>query len=345
MFPVPGSRYLIGHIPWYSALIVLGACIAVWMAVREEKRLNLKKDTIIDLTLWLLPFGIVGARIYYVFFSWDQFASDPLSVFYIWEGGIAIYGAVIAGLIVILVFCRIRHQSVLTLCDLIAPGLALAQSIGRWGNYFNMEAYGPEITNPSLCFFPFAVLIRHDTGFTWHMAAFFYESLADALIFLFLIVARRKWLRKTGDVFFFYAFLYGSARLVIEELRTDSLYSSSLRISQVLAFLICLSVLIYYFIKRKKAVSWSRRIVSVICFVSSVLFSVFVFSAITHTGPVFLPSSLKIRLIFLSSFSLLMILSLFVIYGPSDSTEVLYANHTDQKPAVSPSTSDGSGAG
>ena len=98
MFPVPGSRYLIGHIPWYSALIVLGACIAVWMAVREEKRLNLKKDTIIDLTLWLLPFGIVGARIYYVFFSWDQFASDPLSVFYIWEGGIAIYGAVIAGL-------------------------------------------------------------------------------------------------------------------------------------------------------------------------------------------------------------------------------------------------------
>ena len=118
MLSVPYSRYLIYPIPWDSFLIVLGVVLAVLIACREEKRAGLKKDTVIDLALWLLPGGIIGARIYYVVFSWNQFRDDFLSVFRIWEGGLAIYGAIISGLIVLLVFCRHRGLSPLLLCDL-----------------------------------------------------------------------------------------------------------------------------------------------------------------------------------------------------------------------------------
>ena len=102
MLSVPYSRYIFDPVPWYSFLIVLGVALAVILACREERRVGLPKDTMIDLTLWLLPFGIIGARLYYVLFSWDQFRSDLLSMFRVWEGGIAIYGAVIAGIVMLL---------------------------------------------------------------------------------------------------------------------------------------------------------------------------------------------------------------------------------------------------
>ena len=209
MFPAPSSRYIFGSLPWYSVLIVTGAAIAVILALREEKRVSIKKDTIIDLALWLLPLGIVGARIYYVAFSWSDFRDNPLSVLKIWEGGIAIYGAVIAGLIVVIVFSRIRKIPALLLCDLIAPGLVLAQGLGRWGNYFNMEAYGAPVENPALCFFPFSVLIPSDPTNPWHLATFFYESVWDIGVFILLVILRRRLFRRQGDVFFFYAVLYG----------------------------------------------------------------------------------------------------------------------------------------
>ena len=251
---VPYSRYLIYPIPWYSFLIVLGASLAVFLAVKEEKRSGIKKDTVIDLVLIMLPVGIIGARIYYVVFSWPQFRDDFFSVFRIWEGGLAIYGGILAGLVVLILFCKKRGLPTLLLCDIIVPSLALAQSIGRWGNYFNMEAYGFTITDPRFCFFPFAVQIPAD-GYAWHLATFFYESLWDFSIFLFLVVFRRKYHKlKQGDLFFFYAFLYAAGRLAIEEMRLDSLYAvSSVRISQLLSVIICLLIIIYYLIKAKNS--------------------------------------------------------------------------------------------
>ena len=246
---IPYSRYLIKPLPWYSFLIVLGVALAVYLAVKEEKRLRLPKDTIIDLALFAIPFGILGARIYYVVFSWDSFRNDLLSILRIWEGGIAIYGAVIAGFIVVIVFCRIRRLSVLALCDAVVPGLALAQCIGRWGNYFNMEAYGLPLHSASLCFFPLAVQIPSADGYTWHMASFFYESVLNLGIFLFLWIFGRRKLQHRGDSFFFYLFLYGAGRLIIEETRLDSLYSSGVRISQLLSAALCLFVLIRYAVR------------------------------------------------------------------------------------------------
>ena len=157
MSSIPSSRYIFGTIPWYSFLIVTGVVIAIILACREEKRAGLPKDTVIDLALWLIPFGIIGARIYYVVFSWEQFRYDLLSVFRIWEGGIAIYGGIIAGLIVLLLFCRNRHLSAFLLCDMIAPGLVFAQAIGRWGNWLMPGIWRRSSMNPSgTCVFSFS---------------------------------------------------------------------------------------------------------------------------------------------------------------------------------------------
>ncbi len=325
MFPAPSSRYIFGSLPWYSVLIVTGAAIAVILALREEKRVSIKKDTIIDLALWLLPLGIVGARIYYVAFSWPDFRDNPLSVLKIWEGGIAIYGAVIAGLIVVLVFSRIRKIPALLLCDLIAPGLVLAQGIGRWGNYFNMEAYGAPVENPALCFFPFSVLIPSDPSNPWHLATFFYESVWDIGVFILLMILRRHLFRRQGDVFFFYAFLYACGRLVIEDFRMDSLYAaSSVRVSQLLSVLVCVILLIMYFARSGKR---SVRPLRILVFAVPLSFA---FPVLAYTLNIIIhPDEMSLfhRFLFLTSYSAVNILSLFILYGRSSREEVLYAVH------------------
>lgn len=251
MSSVPYSRYLIYPVPWYSFLIVIGASLAVFLACRKEQKAGFPKDTVIDLAFWILPFGIIGARLYYVIFSWDQFSGDLLSVLRVWEGGLAIYGGVIAGLIVLFLFARRRRHSALLLCDIIVPGLALAQSIGRWGNWFNIEAYGFNVTGTSICFFPLAVQVPADQ-YAWHLATFFYESVWDFIVFLFLTILWHKPYRKRGDLFFFYLFLYGAGRLIIEEMRLDSLYASSVRISQLLSVLLCTFVLAFFYISARR---------------------------------------------------------------------------------------------
>lgn len=229
------SRFIFAGITWYGVLVVAGMAAAALLAVREEKRLGLPRDTFIDLALLLIPCGILGARLYYVLFTWREYASDPLSILYIWNGGLAVYGGIIAGLLVVLLFARRRKLPAPTLLDCIAPGLALAQGIGRWGNFFNGEAYGLPITDPRFRFFPVGVPI----GGEWHLAAFFYESAADILIFLWLWLRRKKRTR-AGDTLLGYLLLYGAVRAVIEGLRTDSLqgFIAGLRVSQVLSILL-----------------------------------------------------------------------------------------------------------
>lgn len=249
MLAQPSSRLIFGILPWYGFLIVCGMVLALILAIREEKRIGLPKDTVLTLVLWMIPIALIGARLYYVAFSWNEYASDPIRILYIWEGGLAIYGGIIAGLITIAVYSKAKKLSLLTLCDIIAPGLALAQGIGRWGNYFNMEAFGLAVTDPALQFFPFAVLINEGGTQVWHMATFFYESLADILIGLFLLAVRHKMMKKTGDTFCWYLLLYGAARLITENFRTDSLYGGSFRISQILSVLMCIGVLLVFTVR------------------------------------------------------------------------------------------------
>lgn len=232
---IPYSRYVFGTLPWYGVLIVCGIAAAVGLCLREEKRLGLQQDTVIDLAFWVIPLGLIGARVYYVIFQWDLFAPDPLSALRIWEGGLAIYGGVIGGLVGVLLFSARRKLNPFILTDIIVPGLSLAQGIGRWGNYFNMEAYGREITNPAWQFFPIGVQIPSADGYAWHMATFFYESCWDLLVFGLLWFVIRKRSHHSGTVTLWYLLLYGTGRFFIEGLRMDSLMSSGIRVSQLLS--------------------------------------------------------------------------------------------------------------
>lgn len=216
----------------YGLAIVLGIAAAVIYMRQESKRLKLPQDLAVDMALWSVPPAVVAARLYYVAFAWELFKNDPLSIFKVWEGGLAIYGGVIGGALGVLLLSRRRRLPFLQLADLVAPGLILAQAIGRWGNYFNGEAYGYAVTNKALQFFPLAVL----TNGTWHMATFFYESLWNFLGFLLLLKLRRRFYQNGhGLVFYAYLMVYGVGRMVIEGLRTDSLMLGAARVSQLLS--------------------------------------------------------------------------------------------------------------
>lgn len=240
MGAMPTNRLAFGILPWYSLIMVCAISLAVFLCAREEKRLKLPKDTAVDVALMAIPLGIIGARLYYVAFSWDQFAYNPIRILYVWEGGIAIYGAIIGGFAGMAIIAKRRKFLLRTLLDMAAPGLIIAQALGRWGNYFNMEAYGVAVTNPQWQFFPFAVLIQENGQPVWHLATFFYESCWNVITFLLLMSFRSKMSHK-GDVFLWYVLLYGAGRAVIEGLRTDSLMwgGSAVRISQWLSLVAC----------------------------------------------------------------------------------------------------------
>lgn len=254
MVAIPYSRTLVGGLPWYSVLIVTGIVLALWLTDQEAKRRRLPKDTAVDLALVVVPCGIVGARLYYVVMSWEAFAADPISTLYIWNGGIAIYGGVIGGALGALAYAKKKHLSFAVLLDCIAPGLLLAQAIGRWGNYFNMEAYGPVIANPRLQFFPMAVLIPNGQGMVWHAATFFYESAWNLMGFFVLWLLRRRQ-NGEGRVFAWYLVVYGSGRFCIEQLRQDSLYMGGIRASQYLSVVLCVAA-VAFLLWQKRSMLW-----------------------------------------------------------------------------------------
>lgn len=258
---MPSSRLILGVLPWYSVLIVCGMCAALLLCTLEEKRLGLPKETTIDLALFVIPLGVIGARLYYVFFAWDMFRGDPISILKVWNGGLAIYGGVIGGLLGACIFAWRRKVSLLPLCDMIAPGLVLAQAIGRWGNFFNMEAYGLPVTDPALQFFPFAVLIPENGSMVWHMATFFYESMWNLCAFV-VLWRLRKHKQREGDLLLWYMLLYGAGRLMIEGLRTDSLMTTggSARVSQLLSVALCLCAVLMFMVRRLLAATRTARV-------------------------------------------------------------------------------------
>jgi phosphatidylglycerol---prolipoprotein diacylglyceryl transferase len=238
---IPYSRFVFGSITWYSVLIMTGILFAYFLGTREAKRLKLPKDTMLDVVLVSVPAGIIGSRVYYVLMKMDEFKADPVSVLYIWNGGVAIYGAVIGGLLAVFIYSRVKKIPMASLTDIVAPGLILAQAIGRWGNYFNREAFGPVITEKFWQFFPAGVLISEGGAEVWHAATFFYESMWNLLVFAVLWFNRRR-MKKRGDMFLWYLALYGCGRFMIEQLRTDSLYVLNLRASQILSLLMYAAV-------------------------------------------------------------------------------------------------------
>ena len=253
MFGIQSTGLTLGglSVRWYGLLIVAGMLLGILLASLRERRLGLPRETAVDLALWGIPAAIVGARLYYVIFSWESYADNPVSALYIWEGGLAIYGGLIGGLAAGLIYARVKRLNFLKLADLAAPSFALGQAVGRWGNFFNQEAYGIPVASERLRFFPVAVRIEADG--LWHYATFFYESLWCLVIVLtLLLLERRGRLKRPGDVFFGYVLMYGLERALVEGLRTDSLYLGPVRVSQALSLIAAGAALIALLRRKRK---------------------------------------------------------------------------------------------
>ena len=224
---------------WYSITMLLAVLTGIYFSIIESKKQGMY-SFISDLITYVIIFGIVGARLYYVIFNFEQYKNDLFSIFRIWEGGIAIYGAIIAGLISIIYFAKKRKESIIKTTDIIVPGLLLAQAIGRWGNFFNSEAHGNMVSLEflqSLHLPNFIIDGMHINGIYYH-PTFLYESVWCVIGFLLLLGIRKFTNRKDGVMTCCYFIWYGIGRFIIEGLRTDSLYFGIFRISQIVSIIL-----------------------------------------------------------------------------------------------------------
>ena len=242
------------EIKFYGVLIASAMLMSVFLVQYLAKKRNMNPDDIIVLALIVIPFSILGARLYYCIFSDTNYTFETF--WQIRNGGLAIYGGIIGGIIAILIFCAYKRdlKLIVKLFDIIVPALILSQSIGRWGNFFNQEAYGNLVTNPKWQWFPFAVKIDTYSGYEWHLATFFYESMWNLVGFIILMVAFFK-TKKVGSLTGIYLTYYGLGRIWIEGIRTDSLYLGPLRVSQWLSAIIMvigLVILVYNYINKRK---------------------------------------------------------------------------------------------
>ena len=219
---------------YYGVIIAVGLILAVLYACKRSKEFGIKEDDVVDGVLWVTPFAILCARAYYVIFSWSSYAGDPMKIFYIWEGGLAIYGGVLGALLGVAVFCRIKKIKIAAMLDLVMIGFLIGQSIGRWGNFVNREAFGAE----TVSFFRMGLLNSVNNTVYFYHPTFLYESAWNALGFVIIHFAS-KHRRYDGQVALGYAAWYGLGRTFIEGLRMDSLYWGSFRVSQVLAAITC----------------------------------------------------------------------------------------------------------
>jgi len=235
------------NIYWYGIIITFGIALAMFLAWRNRKKQKIDWDTIVDFVLIVIPVGIICARLYYVIFKWEYYSQNIGEILQIWNGGLAIYGAVIGGILTAFVFCKKKKINFLELCDYCSPYLALCQSIGRWGNFVNQEAYG-QITNS---FLKMGIYDEKIQNYIYVQPTFLYESICTFIIFAVLIKINQN-KKFSGQLFFIYMILYGIARAVIEGFRSDSLYFGSIRISQLLSVLFSTIFAIIYLFTAKK---------------------------------------------------------------------------------------------
>lgn len=234
----PPSTFSVGPLTvhFYGLIIACGLILAVIYCSRRSRQFGITEDDLLDGVLWVTPFAIICARLYYCIFSWDSYASNPISILYIWKGGLAIYGGVIGAAVGIIVFCKFKKLKVSMVLDLVSLGFLIGQSMGRWGNFFNREAFGAETDS----FLRMGLMSAYTGRITYYHPTFLYESLWNLCGFVLLHFLSKK--RKfDGQVALGYAAWYGLGRAFIEGLRTDSLYIGSFRVSQLLAAFSCIA--------------------------------------------------------------------------------------------------------
>ena len=240
--PVALDLPFLGGVRWYGIIIAFGILLGFWYASVVAKRENINTENVTDILIYSLPVSVIFARTYYVVFSWESYKDRISDVFKIWEGGIAIYGAVIGAILTALIYCKVKKLNALKIFDVCCLGLVIGQIIGRWGNFVNAEAFG------GYC------------GYVWGMSinggapvhpTFLYESLWNLFGLLILSQLHKK-RPFNGYTFFCYLGWYGTGRYFIEGLRTDSLYLGVMRVSQLVAVLcVIISVAVLSFLSER----------------------------------------------------------------------------------------------
>lgn len=243
------------NVYYYSLCILLGVIVAYILITREGKRQGLPKEFISDLIFYTLIIGILGARVYYCVFNLDYYLANPSEILKIYNGGLAIHGGVIAGLIFVYFYTKKKNVSFIKILDIVAPAVIIAQSFGRWGNFFNQEAHGGITTYQNLknMHIPeFIINGMHIEG-KYYYPTFFFESIWCLIGFIILMIARKNKNLRKGFQIGFYFIWYGIGRFFIETLRTDSLMFFGLKIAQIVSLIgIIIGIIIIVTNRNKK---------------------------------------------------------------------------------------------
>ncbi len=238
------------EIKWYSFFLLIAVFLGITLLILESKKFNYSKDLIFNMAFWTIIFAFLGARIYYVIFNWSVYANDPLSIFKVWEGGLAIHGGLICGIITIYLYTKKHHLNFIKIIDMATLPVIIGQAIGRWGNFFNMEAHGKMVSKAFLqkLHLPNFIIEGMNINGTYYHPTFFYESLWCLLGALIIILIRKNPKIKNGFQTAFYLMWYSIGRFFIESLRTDSLMLSSFKVAQIISvilFIIAIGIFIY----------------------------------------------------------------------------------------------------
>jgi phosphatidylglycerol:prolipoprotein diacylglycerol transferase len=237
---------------WYSIFILLGLLVGVTIILREAKRKNIKEDFIVDTLFFGILFAIIGARLYYVLFNLPYYLNHPSEIIMIWNGGLAIHGGIIFGLITIIYMCKKYKVDIIKLLDILVIGLIIGQAIGRWGNFFNSEAYGSIVSLRALqsVGIPKFIIDGMYIDGSYHHPTFLYESILCFIGFIILMINRKSF--KTGGALGFYLVWYGAVRFFIESLRLDSLMLGSLKVAQIISIIFIIIGIYYLFIYKSE---------------------------------------------------------------------------------------------
>ena len=243
------------EIRWYSFLICIAVIVGMWMLMREGKRFGISGEFLFNLCFWTIIVAFIGARVYYVVFNWEEFALNPMEMFKIWNGGLAIHGAIFAGLLVVASYCKKYAVRTLKITDMMAVPLLLGQAIGRWGNFFNGEAHGIATTMEHLqeLNIPEFVIYGMNIGGIYYHPTFFYEFLWCILGVIILFFVRRYKYIKVGQLTSIYFMWYSVGRFFIESMRTDSLMFGAFRIAQLVSVGMFLVGLISFMVLSRKS--------------------------------------------------------------------------------------------
>lgn len=242
---------------WYSLLILVAVIVAYFLINSESRRHRIKNDFVFNVLFWALIFGIIGARLYYVIFNFGAYKNDLSEIWKIWHGGLAIHGGLLFGLITIILYCKKYNAKTLKILDIVAPSLLIAQAIGRWGNFFNQEAYGSIVEYSTLAnmkIIPQFIIDNMYIQGAYRLPMFYFESLFCLLGFILIMIFRRRKHTKNGQVLSFYLIWYGILRFFVEIFRSDSLMIADIKVAQIISVLMVIAGGYIFVMQHKKPV-------------------------------------------------------------------------------------------